>query len=276
MTTYVQESQKFTREAAYIIDNMDRDQLINIVKDSFNKSMEAILISKKNAIKNTGKTILRFGMNTGEFIKNEINFIRYNPENYIDNLFPRIKYSFKEFKDTVINTSSQKIESFKELSDSGKKDIILSGLLWVGTVLMIGGGADFEGGAPDLDSKLGGIGRHRNVFSHTILLGLSLEFFIRFTINLLRHGKNYLPDDRSKVWIGVGKILDEVDRNENVLVSGAWIGLSIHLLKDANIGSSKVKPYVGMPKGLSMETHQNIFAGNSFLAFIFGKEPHSS
>lgn len=272
METNFDESQRFAKEISFILESIDRSQLKTIVIQSFKKSLEAILISKKNTIRNTGKVILKIGKNTGKFVGSEIGNMRYDFEDYVENIIPRVKYSFKTFKNEVIHTSNNKVKEFLELPEKDKKDLLVSGSLWIGSVLMTGGETDFEGGMPDLDTKLGGIGKHRNLFSHTILIGLSLEFFIRFAINLMRYGKNYLPQDRSKVWIIIDKLINQLDKNENILISGAWIGLSIHLLKDASIGSSKVKPYVGISKPLSMKTHQNIFLGNSFLSFILGKE----
>lgn len=90
------------------------------------------------------------------------------------------------------------------------------------------------------------------------------------TINLLRYGREYLPNDKSKVWKCIEELADIIDKNETVLVSGMWLGLSIHLLKDANIGATRTKPYVNMPIEMSMKGHQNMFAGNSFLSFLFG------
>lgn len=272
MSENILEQQKFTIEAKYVIENMDQDQLIAILKDSFTKSLKVTFTSKKDALKNLASFVLRVGKNTGELLKNEIQYIRWYKEEYIKNLFPRIRDTSIDLKDNVIQIVNEKVNIFKSLSLGEKKDIILSGILWAGTILVVGGGTDFEGGVPDLDIKTGGIGRHRNIFSHTILVGLALEFFLRLTINLLRHGREYLPSDRSTVWRYIDEASNILDRNENVLISGMWLGLSIHLLKDANLGSSNVKPYVGMPTKLSMETHQNIFTGNSFLSFLFGTD----
>lgn len=165
---------------------------------------------------------------------------------------------------------SNKIEEFNQLDFTQKKDIIVSGLFWAGMVFLVGGGSDFEGGAPDLDIKTGGIGNHRNVFFHTILLALLLEFILRFVVNLLRNGRKYLPHDHSVIWTGVDRLIKELERNENIMVSGIWVGMAIHLLKDANIFADRVKPYTGIPRELSMQAHQNILATNSFLSFIFG------
>ncbi len=65
-------------------------------------------------------------------------------------------------------------------------------------------------------------------------------------------------------------IADTLEKNENILVSGVWIGSAIHYLKDANIFSDTVKPYADLPGQHMMGIHQSIFAGNSLISFVFG------
>lgn len=57
--------------------------------------------------------------------------------------------------------------------------------------------------------------------------------------------------------------------NKLYFVDYRWLILVV-LLKD----TSRVKPYNGAPFKLNIEIHQNIFAGNSFLSFLFGTEAY--
>lgn len=264
------DQKRFMEEINSIIENIGQNEIAIIVKDSFNKSLKAVLISKKNILTNTGHLIVKVGKGTSGFVKDEINQIKLYRKDYISNMLPRIRGASINTKDNAMEMIDYKVRMFKEMSIKDKRGVLLSGILWITTIFLVGGGSDFEGGIPDLDIKTGGIGNHRNPFSHTILVGLSLEFFIRLTINLLRYGREYLPNDRSKIWKCVEGLADIIDKNETVLVSGMWLGLSIHLLKDANIGATRTKPYANMPIEMSMKGHQNMFAGNSFLSFLFG------
>lgn len=272
MAEKIQEQYRFANEARHIIDNINSELLMEVLSKSFTKALKATYTSKKHSIKNTRQFIVNMGKNVGEAIKHEINYLKYDSNEYIHNILPRIKNTSINIKDNVVEGIDIKIKAFKSLNISEQKDIIISGLLWTGTVLLAGGGADFEGGIPDIDIKVGGIGRHRHVFTHTIIIGLCVEFFIRLAINLLREGTEYLPEDRSRIWDFLEPLVNTIEKNENVLISGVWTGIAIHLLKDANLGSKRTKPYIGIPKEVSMKTHQNIFAGNSFLSFLFGGE----
>lgn len=272
MESNVLEQKKFIDELNSILENIGQNEIMIIVKNSFNQSLKLTILSKKKTLKDTKNLIIKMGKNTTGFVKGEIQNIRIYGIDYIPNILPRLKDASIDTKDSVIETINDKVRIFKAMSMKDKKGILISGILWSAMILAVGGGTDFEGGVPDLDIKTGGIGNHRNVFSHTILVGLSLEFFLRLTISILRHGREYLPNDKSKIWQYIEELADIIDSNENILISGMWLGLSIHLLKDANIGGRSTKPYVGMPMEMSMESHQNIFAGNSFLSFIFGRE----
>lgn len=272
MSENILEQRVFVNEANLIMENIGKCKLINIIMDSLDQAVKATYYSKKLALKNTGRALMNVGKGTTKFVMNEIQYMKWYKESYITTIGPRLRDKTIDMKENLQQLVDARVNKFKTLSMSAKKDIILSGLLWLGTILVIGGGTDFEGGAPDLDTKIGGIGNHRNVFSHTILLGLGLEFILRLTVNLLKHGKEYLPSNKSRIWKGIEDIEATIEKNEDVLVSGIWLGLSIHLLKDANLGASRTKPYSGMPLKLDMQTHQNIFAGNSFLAFVFGTE----
>ncbi len=271
MNDTILEEQKFMEEVNEIIEKLSQSEITIIVKDSFNYALKATLLSKKEVLQNAGGLLKKAGENTNAFIKTEIEHIKLYRKGYIPNMLPRLRDASINTKDNIIETIDYKVETFKTMSTENKKEILISGILWTATVLVAGGGTDFEGGIPDLDIKIGGIGNHRNVFSHTILVGLFFEFFIRLLIKLLKHGREFLPDDKSGIWKYIEKFADIIDENETILISGMWVGLSIHLLKDANIFADRTKPYVGIPKTMKMKSHQNMFAGNSFLSFLFGE-----
>ena len=59
--------------------------------------------------------------------------------------------------------------------------------------LVVSGGPDGDGGAPDLDLMFG-IGAHRSVFSHSILMGASLETGLLALLRLTQLVHAKLPE----------------------------------------------------------------------------------
>jgi hypothetical protein len=270
MENYSIETKRFSNEAKMIMSHLSQNELLQIITHSFTRSLDALITSKVISFKGLFSFLRNTGTKIKDFAIREYSDARTNLKDYAREVAPRVKKAALENLSYGEKYITDKIKEFNRLGFTQKKELLISGLLWIGMVLIIGGGTDFEGGAPDLDIKMGGIGNHRNVFSHTILLALSLEFLLRFVTNLLRNRRKYLPHERSAIWEIVDQLIGELDRNENVMVSGLWVGMAIHLLKDANISSNRVKPYVGIPRELPMQAHQNIYTTNSFLSFIFG------
>ena len=100
----------------------------------------------------------------------------------------------KRYSKSLLKKLKKKVDGFKELkaklNEIYKKDKrtffkeISKGFVLVVTMLAYAGGFDLEGGLPDKDIAFGGIGMHRNIFSHTILMPLFFEFSIRFIFNV--------------------------------------------------------------------------------------------
>ncbi len=171
---------------------------------------------------------------------------------------------FRDFSE-VVRTRALLLETvWKSMSDEERKDTAIDFLVIVFSAFIVGGGVDMEGGMPDLDIKTG-IGNHRNVFSHTILLGLTLELALRFLGNILINLDERGIKPSSKL---LSSVLNFVKDKHEKAIQGMWIGLFFHYLKDANLLSAKTKPYAGL-NGLSMGTHKGIFASNAILSAIF-------
>ncbi|KAF0206841.1 MAG: hypothetical protein FD171_2154 [Actinobacteria bacterium] len=132
---------------------------------------------------------------------------------------------------------------------------------WV-AFFLTAGGADLQGGAPDLD-LIGGPGDHRNVFTHSVLLGLTLEVFLRFCAALVRELLDHMPEDRHPVWSSVARFTEAAKTGG---IIGMYLGLSAHLIDDANLLGGATKPYVGVPFPMPMAGHQAAFAGNGVLS----------
>lgn len=267
------EARQFSGETWRVLTNLPKEQVGKIIAAALSQALWATFHSKKIAIREAGKLTVKLGKQILVFLKHEACTLNEERELYLQNIGPRFERTGRIWRRALRKNALSKLAAFRALSLAEKKDIVVSGFLWLGTFFLVGGGLDFEGGAPDLDIKVGGIGQHRNLISHTILLGLFLEFLLRLAVGLFRAGKEYLPQEKSLIWKQVKKIAIFLEKNENVLVSGMWTGLAVHLLKDASLGAARTKPYTGIPFSMPTEAHQALFAGNSFFSFLFGKNP---
>jgi hypothetical protein len=119
------------------------------------------------------------------------------------------------------------------------------------------GGLDAEGGIPDLDLRLGGIGRHRSIFTHSIVAGAMAECAILAVLDLTRVVYSRLPDDHDPLWDSLARM---APRFAVALVRGADAGIAIHLAKDGAFGMT---PYKDLPISVSMHGHRAILEINA-------------
>lgn len=120
------------------------------------------------------------------------------------------------------------------------------------------GGLDANGGvlSPDVD-LLFGIGAHRSVLTHSLILGAAAEATILSAAELSRmiHGK--LPANHDVLW----DHLATHGRNFALgLATGYGVGLAYHLGVDATVQAA---PLHGIPVPMPMEAHQAVMLGSS-------------
>lgn len=130
----------------------------------------------------------------------------------------------------------------------------------------VAGGIDAEGGLPDLDIKLFGIGKHRNIITHSVLLGFGAEFAMRFILCLISELHSKLPEDHHKAWDIIATV---ARKSERMAISAVWLAIGVHLFKDAGLFSSSIKPVVGIPGHHSMFFHKMFLETNSALSTAF-------
>jgi len=157
------------------------------------------------------------------------------------------------------------------LSQTREKQIetVASVILLTSIYLACCGGPDAEGGLPDMDIAVAGIGHHRSVFSHSVILGLGIEFTGRFTFMILENIKGRLPEPHHTAW---DKVFNFMDKNREKAVMAVWLGIGTHLIKDSGLITGGVKPYADMPVSMTKEAHQATFAINGMTATAFGSK----
>lgn len=169
-------------------------------------------------------------------------------------------------KNQIINKVEQIKKIWQSMTPQQRADTIIDFSIMMLFAFLVSGGFDLEGGLPDKDLTFG-VRNHRNIFTHTILLGLTMEFIIRFLAALVIESEKlgYVP--KSKI---LQSLLNFVKKHHTAAISGMWLGLFLHFLKDSNYFSARTKPYVGI-RNMTMRDHQNVLISNAMAAAIFSQ-----
>ena len=119
------------------------------------------------------------------------------------------------------------------------------------------GGIDGNGGLPDTDIPLMGIGAHRSPFTHSIIIGSLLEASLLLLTRIVIATHQNLPAHHDPLWDSLARrsveLLDATGK-------GASIGIAYHLMIDAVVQPGS---YHGLPFDMPLEAHQAVLAGNS-------------
>jgi hypothetical protein len=161
------------------------------------------------------------------------------------------------------------ITEFGRLSRAEQADEVAQLILtWV-VFYASAGGADLEGGLPDLDIALAGMGAHRTIFTHSILLGLGVETGLRFALAMIDALVDRMPATRHPVW---SQIAGASRRLTDRSATAVWAGIGLHLIKDAGLLTfAATKPVVHLPVHLSMAGHKLFLAANGAASVIAAK-----
>lgn len=128
------------------------------------------------------------------------------------------------------------------------------------------GGFDGDGGIPDLDLAVGGIGYHRSFLTHSITIGILLDTIILSFIELIEIAYVHLPKKHSLIWdksaLQAGHVLAGFS-------AGTSLGLAYHFFVDSVIDTGKA--YVNLPFAMPMEAHQLVQFANASIEFADGK-----
>ena len=119
------------------------------------------------------------------------------------------------------------------------------------------GGLDGNGGVPDTDITILGIGEHRSIFTHSIISGIIVEGSILALSELADLVCEKLPEERSHFWDQMRRIKDQIG---TPLAVGTSAGIAYHLAVD---GLIQVAPYKDLPFSMPMEAHQTILVLNA-------------
>lgn len=120
------------------------------------------------------------------------------------------------------------------------------------------GGVDGNGGIPDTDITMFGIGDHRSLFTHSIIAGIVVEGSILAMADLAGIVCDKLPvGQRSEFWDQLSSAKSQI---AGQLAAGASAGIAYHLAVDAMLQPAA---YKDLPISMPMEAHQMLFALNA-------------
>lgn len=244
--------QQFIFELKYALNELSRTELLAIFKIVTISAGKQTISKKVEAVKSVSKSV-------GSLIS------RYNRNgiiNSVQNDYARAK----EFTLQIPAKTQALIDMFIKLPRDKQVEQIALLILTFSIFFLSAGGSDFEGGLPDLDIAVGGIGQHRNLFSHTILLGFGIEFAARTGILLFERLKERLPDNHLPVW---DKTYLFLENHKELGLAAMWTGIGVHLIKDSGFLIGGTKPYTGLPVEMSMHGHQGLFAANGIACEMF-------
>jgi len=215
--------------------------------------------TKKKAVKDTGAWLLR-------------SFIRIADE-YTRDPKRALQKDAEKVRETVVaipGAVKKQADYFLSLSKEEQIECAIAATLAILVFFATAGGMDLEGGLCDLDLKFGGPGNHRHWTTHSVVLGMGVEFGMYFALNFTQRIHARLPASHHEIW---DVIIDKANKAGSIAISAMWIGIGAHLLKDAGIFSGRIKPIVGLPCELPMWAHKGFIAANSALAGTFGINP---
>jgi hypothetical protein len=119
------------------------------------------------------------------------------------------------------------------------------------------GGPDANGGIPDTDISLFGIGEHRSILTHSILAGILVEGAILAISDLVQLTYDKLPEVHQPFWDTINAANADFSQK---LALGMSAGIAYHLAID---GTLQEAPYKDLPVSMPMEAHQSLFLLNA-------------
>lgn len=180
----------------------------------------------------------------------------YSADNLLNHIARRLGYASAITTDAISRGATSFSSLVRDLianpTQAGPKLLVL-----VLSSVVVSGGVDGNGGVPDLDIPLMGIGEHRSPFTHSIIIGSLLEAGLLMLTRIVLGTHKNLPVEHDPLWDSMAQKSAEL---LTAAGQGASIGIAYHLMVDAVVQPGA---YHGLPFDMPMEAHQVILAANS-------------
>ncbi|MDT8417568.1 MAG: hypothetical protein RQ864_07125 [Lutibacter sp.] len=249
------------------------EDLLSLFYSILKESGKQTYNSKRDTAAKVFKAVGKFSGKTLALAKNKVENYKnngfqnefYNDCHFANNQLNKAPENLKNIGISIKNKATNFNDNFLSKTKEEKIELISVGIMGILIFYASAGGEDFEGGIPDSDLNLG-IGFHRHLISHSIIMGFVIEFLMRAGIEILNKSHKNLPLKHHTFW---DKSNNYINKHKGIAIGAMWAGISAHLLKDSGIFGDGVKPYNGIPIELSMETHQGLFAANGTASAMF-------
>lgn len=120
-----------------------------------------------------------------------------------------------------------------------------------------GGGIDGDGGVPDADIAMFGIGGHRSIFTHSIIAGSMIEGGMLSLVSLITLAHKHLPANHDDLWDTMHARCSTLG---GAISKGASAGIAYHLGVDTLVEPAA---YKDLPFPADEEVHQVITGVNA-------------
>lgn len=216
----------------------------------------------------TGQDFVQFGWNrvskTGHAVKRllggaigeSVNFINAWQDN---RLLPHLECCYSAWSNATSKAYCATVETLSLMRQQLTEHPAEAGsrlLIMMLASVVVSGGTDADGGAPDLDLMFG-IGAHRSILSHSIIMGTTLETAISATFRLIQVIYQNLPPEHDPFWDAAIVRVDDVLQHIKI---GSSIGMAYHLFVD---GTFQEAAYKDLPISMPMEFHEGILVANA-------------
>lgn len=243
------------------VDSMQEELRLALAKSSMGDLADLALASGEdflNAVSRRAISIvsLLVAFHKGVISESEMLVRAAISERAIDHLSERLSVATDKVTASVSTGATALSDLYDELTTSPKAAVPKLFVLVI-TSLLASGGLDGDGGIPDLDIPLMGIGAHRSLFTHSILIGSLLETALLLLTRVIVSVHKNLPEKHDSLW---DDILQHSDQLLSAAGQGVSIGIAYHLVVDAFIQPA---PYHGLPTHVPLEVHQTVMAVNA-------------
>lgn len=248
------------------------EDLLKLSYEIFKESGKQTYESKKEIAQNLFKTVGKYSGKAFKFTKDK--YRKYRDNGFESEFTKDIDYTIRgiesspeaieNFAKSVKSKTSNFYNNFILKSKEEKIEELAVALLAILIFFVSAGGTDLEGGIPDSDLYLG-VGYHRHWFSHSICIGVVVEFLMRTGVEVINKSYVHLPENHHEFWDSAQHY---INKHKGIAIGAMWAGISVHLLKDSGIFGHGVKPYAGIPFEMSMTAHKTLFAANGTASAI--------
>ncbi len=234
------------RELVYAVSRTPKDELVALLLLNFPKDVVLGVFRR-------GRNILALGTRIVS------GTVRYGHEALIAKKLGLLGAYCRMRGANAFSWATDKAVEAKDIVQRVRDDPQKEAIRFVGfalAALASSGGIDANGGLPDTDIDVLGIGDHRSPLTHSVLTGASIEAAINLLILFVLKLHSHLPENHSPVW---DEFKSESDKLMDAISRGVSVGLAYHLLVD---GLVQVAPYHDLPVPLPVEVHQAGFVVN--------------